>query len=165
MMTQARVYTRLDEPPPQHPAFVEFWQTHERYHPRDEWQRLSAILRQPPDVPLTDEQIDFIYERSKADPIPPCRVCGRALSFAGNLIHGQYTYACDGKIPDPERGENYIKQDPEWDPMNTSIGISMHREWSTFVQGNPGDALARRLVTEIRRSRGYPVEGDPELQE
>lgn len=146
-------YSREDQPP-SHSAWLVWMDA----HPSD-WSHLDYerqfLLTSNFNEPLTDADLTWIEHDNTADEVPPCRVCGRALS-PGRVEGRRTTWMCSSLIPNPDKKEPKdpdLIRDPAWDPMEDRIGLSLHHVWSEWWQTRVGDPLVLRLVHELRRLR------------
>ena len=89
---------------------------------------------------LTDAAIAEMEAWATADPVPPCRVCGAALTYGavgggGATIWGCPHGAAEARARYPEPGR--------W----------AHYEQSRHVQERSGHPAVRRLIAALRQSR------------
>lgn len=95
----------------------------------DEFRRL--VLREPAAMSDTD-LVALLRHQYTGDPVPPCRVCGAALSIA-SMGGGQATiYVCTGQEDDPgEPGK--LRQKPGRGLADDHYSKS---QWTRYKEGD-----------------------------
>lgn len=84
--------------------------------------------------------VEFCF---RAEPIPPCRVCGGALTI-GSMGGGHATrWGCDGRIEDPARPNEVVYAD------GRTIADD-HYAQSQWTQHRSGDIRVMELVERMR---------------
>lgn len=88
------------------------------------------------------EPLDLTTLRGRytAEPVPPCRVCGRELTVQSSGGGNATTYGCSGLIPDPADPENSLIRDP-----NRTIA-DKHYSDSKWTQYRSGDTEVIALI-------------------
>lgn len=103
------------------------------------------------DDKTTDADLDAIVRRYTPEKIPPCRVCGGALSIAHCGGGIPTVWACSGLEPDPAHPECYRNA-----PGRKCA--DEHYVQSEYTQYRHGDPDVLALVAEMRRLRAEVAE-------
>jgi hypothetical protein len=107
---------------------------------REERRRIELLNRRLPDTLSDAELVDLLLNRFTEQVVPPCRICGSALSVASSGGGEATKWACSGMTDDPDKVV-YL--------AGRKCGDD-HYARSYFLQHQTGDDRVLELVKRFR---------------
>lgn len=96
------------------------------------------------------ELASLLVQRYTGEPVPPCRICGGALSIASAGGGNATRYACDMMEIDPDRPAFLRRKEGRF-------AADEHYSQSGWTQFNPGDRNVLDFVRMTLESKGLKM--------